>query len=155
MWVPLAGKTFDLLEILVEGAGALQKQQQLMDRLWPDVVVEQNNLQYHVSLIRRALSDAPDIEIQTVRGQGYRLVAEVEVLQPTAAELASPAPAKLQHTYFCKAHDGTRLAYAKLGAGPAIVKAANWLSHLEVDWQGPVWRHWFEFLSRDRCLIRY
>jgi pimeloyl-ACP methyl ester carboxylesterase len=83
------------------------------------------------------------------------LVAEVEVLQPTAAELVSPAPAKLQHTYFCKAHDGTRLAYAKLGAGPAIVKAANWLSHLEVDWQGPVWRHWLEFLSRDRCLIRY
>ncbi|HKP59715.1 MAG TPA: alpha/beta fold hydrolase [Polyangiales bacterium] len=147
--VPVAGKTFDLLEILVEGAGTLQKQQNLMDRLWPDVVVEQNNLQYHVSLLRRALGDVAGVEIQTVRGQGYRLVAEV---QPSAA---APAPAKLQRTHFCKAHDGTRLAYATLGEGAPFVKAANWLSHLEVDWQGPVWRHWLEFLSRDRCLVRY
>ena len=150
--VPVAGKTFDLIELLVLGAGTLQKQQNLMDRLWPDVVVEQNNLQYHVSLLRRALGDAPGVEIQTVRGQGYRLVAEVQVSQPSAA---GPAPIKLQRTHFCKAHDGTRLAYAKLGDGAPLVKAANWLSHLEVDWQGPVWRHWLEFLSRDHCLVRY
>lgn len=149
--VPLAGKTFDLLEILVEGAGALQKQPQLMDRLWPDVVVEQNNLQYHVSLIRRALGEVPGVEIQTVRGQGYRLIAEVQTQQTTAA----PSPAKLQRTYLCRGHDGTRLAYAKLGDGPVLVKAANWLSHLEVEWQGPVWRHFLEFFSRDRCLVRY
>ncbi|HKU40307.1 MAG TPA: alpha/beta fold hydrolase [Polyangiales bacterium] len=150
--VPLAGKTFDLLEILVEGAGALQRQQPLMDRLWPDVMVEQNNLQYHVSLLRRALGDASGAEIQTVRGQGYRLLAEVAVQEATSP---APTPAKLQHTHFCKGHDGTRIAYAKLGQGPAFVKAANWLSHLEVDWQGPVWRHWLEFLSRDHCLVRY
>src|SRR6266545_2939193 len=36
-----------------------------------------------------------------------------------------------------------------------LVKAANWLSHLEMDWQGPIWTHWLELLSRDRCLIRY
>ena len=66
---------FDTLRLLVEGAGTLQKQESLMDRLWPDVVVEQNNLQYNISHVRRALADAPGIEIQTVRGQGYRLVA--------------------------------------------------------------------------------
>lgn len=151
--VPVAGKTFELLELLVDGAGALQKQQTLMDRLWPDVVVEQNNLQYHVSLLRRALGDVPGVEIQTVRGQGYRLVAEVRSAQQSSA--APPAPMKLQQTRFCKAHDGTRIAYASLGEGAPFVKAANWLSHLEVDWQGPVWRHWLEFLSRDRCLVRY
>jgi pimeloyl-ACP methyl ester carboxylesterase/DNA-binding winged helix-turn-helix (wHTH) protein len=150
--VPVAGKTFDLLELLVEGAGTLQKQQNLMDRLWPDVVVEQNNLQYHISLLRRALGEVPGVEIQTVRGQGYRLLAEVQVSQPSTA---AAAPAKLQQTQFCRAHDGTRIAYAKLGEGAPLVKAANWFSHLEVDWQGPVWRHWLEFFSRDRCLVRY
>lgn len=149
--VPLTGKTLDLLEILVGGAGTLQRQQQLMDRLWPDVVVEQNNLQYHVSLLRRALGDVEGVEIQTVRGQGYRLLAEVQ----ERARHAAPPATRLQHTHFCKAKDGARLAYARLGDGPPLVKAANWFSHLEVDWQGPVWRHWLEFLSRDHCLVRY
>ena len=75
--VPLTGKAFDTLRLLVEGAGTLQKQESLMDRLWPDVAVEQNNLQYNISHVRRALAGAPGIEIQTVRGQGYRLMADV------------------------------------------------------------------------------
>lgn len=152
--VPLAGKAFDTLTLLVEGAGALQKQRSLVDRLWPDVVVEPNNLQYNVSLVRRALRGAADVEIQTVRGQGYRLIAEVR-------DIAAPLPVRsgrvprAQRMHFCTAHDGARLAYARLGEGPPFVKAANWLNHLEIDWEGPVWRHWLELLSRDRCSIRY
>jgi pimeloyl-ACP methyl ester carboxylesterase/DNA-binding CsgD family transcriptional regulator len=56
---------------------------------------------------------------------------------------------------FARSADGTRLAYAESGSGPPIVKAANWLSHLEFDWQSPVWRHWFNFLSSRNRLIRY
>ena len=56
--VSLPGKAFDTLLLLVEGAGSLQRQQDLMDRLWPDSFVEPNNLQYNVSLIRRALEGA-------------------------------------------------------------------------------------------------
>jgi pimeloyl-ACP methyl ester carboxylesterase/DNA-binding CsgD family transcriptional regulator len=48
-----------------------------------------------------------------------------------------------------------QLAYADSGAGPPLVKAANWLSHLEFDWQSPVWRHWFAFLAGTHRLIRY
>jgi len=48
-----------------------------------------------------------------------------------------------------------RLAYAQSGSGEPIVKAANWLSHLEFDWQSPVWRHWFSFLSSRHTLLRY
>lgn len=56
---------------------------------------------------------------------------------------------------FTRSPDGTRIAYAESGSGPPIVKAANWLSHLEFDWQSPVWRHWFSFLSSRNRLIRY
>ena len=56
---------------------------------------------------------------------------------------------------FIKSFDGARLAVATSGGGAPLVKAANWLSHLEFDWQSPVWRHWFEFLSRGRQLVRY
>jgi len=60
-----------------------------------------------------------------------------------------------QHIRFCKASDGTRLAYATTGNGPPLVKAANWLNHLEFDWDSPVWRHWWTELSRHHTLVRY
>ena len=56
--VPLLGKAFDTLVALAEGAGTLQEQQALIDRIWPDVVVEPNSLQQNISLVRRALADA-------------------------------------------------------------------------------------------------
>ena len=56
---------------------------------------------------------------------------------------------------FTRSADGVRLAYAESGAGAPLVKAANWLSHLEFDWQSPVWRHWFGFFSSAHRLIRY
>ena len=60
-----------------------------------------------------------------------------------------------QQIRFCTSADGTRIAYATAGQGPPLVKAANWLSHLEFDWQSPVWRHWLEELARDHLLVRY
>jgi len=60
-----------------------------------------------------------------------------------------------QEIRFCTTSDGVRIAYARTGTGPPLVKAANWLSHLEFDWRSPVWRHWLRELSRDHTLIRY
>ena len=47
-----------------------------------------------------------------------------------------------------------RLAYATAGAGPPLVKAANYLTHLEHEWESPVWRHWLRALAREHALIR-
>ena len=60
-----------------------------------------------------------------------------------------------QRIRFCNSPDGTRIAYSTVGAGPPLVKAPNWMSHLEFDWQSPVWRHWLTELARDHTLIRY
>jgi class 3 adenylate cyclase/pimeloyl-ACP methyl ester carboxylesterase len=66
------------------------------------------------------------------------------------------APANLQQEiYYCRARDGVRLAYAKAGQGPPLMKTPNWLSHLEYDWQSPVWRHILRGLAADHTLIRY
>jgi pimeloyl-ACP methyl ester carboxylesterase/DNA-binding CsgD family transcriptional regulator len=51
--------------------------------------------------------------------------------------------------------DATRLAWAQSGAGPVLVKAANWLTHLEHEWESPVWKHWIRFLSEHFRLVRY
>lgn len=60
-----------------------------------------------------------------------------------------------QSIRYLKTHDGVRLAWAALGQGPTLVKAANWLSHLTYDLESPIWRHWFEFLGQHYRLIRY
>jgi pimeloyl-ACP methyl ester carboxylesterase len=60
-----------------------------------------------------------------------------------------------QETRFCTTPDNVRIAYAITGKGPPLVKAANYLSHLEFDWQSPVWRHFLDALSTDSTLIRY
>lgn len=60
-----------------------------------------------------------------------------------------------QTIQFAKAKDGTRIAYGISGSGPILVKCANWMNHLEFDWESPVWQHWFEFLSKHFTLIRY
>jgi pimeloyl-ACP methyl ester carboxylesterase/DNA-binding CsgD family transcriptional regulator len=60
-----------------------------------------------------------------------------------------------QHVRFCTAADGVRLAYAVHGSGPPLVRVATWLSHLELDWESPVWRHWLQELGARHTLIRY
>ena len=64
-------------------------------------------------------------------------------------------PSSRQEIRFCTAGDGTRLAYARVGQGPPVVKVANWLSNLEHDWDSPVWRPWLEGWSRFHTLYRY
>ena len=60
-----------------------------------------------------------------------------------------------QEVRFCRAPDGTRLAYAIHGSGPPLVVASCWLSHLQHDWQSPVWRHFLEDLGQMATVIRY
>jgi pimeloyl-ACP methyl ester carboxylesterase/DNA-binding winged helix-turn-helix (wHTH) protein len=60
-----------------------------------------------------------------------------------------------QQIRFCAAPDGVRIAYATSGTGPPLVKPANWLTHLEFDWESPVWRHWLRELSANHTLIRF
>jgi pimeloyl-ACP methyl ester carboxylesterase/DNA-binding CsgD family transcriptional regulator len=60
-----------------------------------------------------------------------------------------------QEIRFCTAPDHTRLAYAKVGQGPPLVKVGNWMSHLEYDWNSPVWQPWLENWSRFHAFYRY
>ena len=54
-----------------------------------------------------------------------------------------------------KTRDGVTLAWAEAGSGHALVKASNWLTHLQFDWDSPVWRHWIRFFAEHFRFIRY
>ena len=78
----------------------------------------------------------------------------VEDEAESRAELAQTGLPQ-QIVRYANAKDGTRLAFSIMGDGPPLVKAANWLNHLEQDWKSPVWRHWLHEFTRSHTLIRY
>jgi DNA-binding winged helix-turn-helix (wHTH) protein len=77
--VPLASKAFDTLAYLVEHAGIVVDKDELMRAVWPDTVVEENNLTQHISLLRRLFGEARGEHryIVTVPSRGYQFVADV------------------------------------------------------------------------------
>ena len=60
-----------------------------------------------------------------------------------------------QQIRFCRSSDGSKIAYARHGEGPPLVVAACWLSHLQFDWESPVWRHWVQRLGEISTMVRY
>ena len=60
-----------------------------------------------------------------------------------------------QRIRYVRTADGVQLAWAEAGTGPVMIKAANWLTHLEYEWDSPVWRHWIRFFSDHFRYIRY
>jgi pimeloyl-ACP methyl ester carboxylesterase/DNA-binding CsgD family transcriptional regulator len=60
-----------------------------------------------------------------------------------------------QRIQFLRTPDGVQLAWAEAGAGPPLIKASNWLSHLEYEWESPVWRHWIRFFCDHFRFVRY
>jgi pimeloyl-ACP methyl ester carboxylesterase/DNA-binding SARP family transcriptional activator len=74
---------------------------------------------------------------------------------PPDAYLAENEHLRSQQIRYCKAADGVQIAYAISGRGPPILRAAHWMSHLQYEWESPVWRHWIDSLSEENTLIRY
>jgi pimeloyl-ACP methyl ester carboxylesterase/DNA-binding CsgD family transcriptional regulator len=62
---------------------------------------------------------------------------------------------KRQRIRYLRTSDDVQLAWAEAGIGTPLLKAANWLTHLEHDWDSPAWRHWIQFFSRHFHLVRY
>ncbi len=95
--VPLASKAFDTLSYLVEHAGTVLDKDELMQAVWPDTAVEENNLTQHISLLRRLLGEARGDHryIITVPNRGYQFVAVVRGTAEPVAHRESTADASM------------------------------------------------------------
>jgi DNA-binding winged helix-turn-helix (wHTH) protein/pimeloyl-ACP methyl ester carboxylesterase len=157
--IPLRLKVFDTLHVLVENAGRLVTKEELLQAIWPDTVVEENNLNHNISILRKVLGEKATGQafIETVPRVGYRFVAPVETGsegRPDSRDDRKHAAAR-QEIRYCTTADGVRLAYASSGCGLPLVKASNWLTHLDFEWESPIWRHWWEALSGHHRVVRY
>ena len=120
--------------------------------------MSESALTSRIKAARRAVGDTGREQraIKTVHGRGYQFVAAVEeeIDGPRHPVLVAPDDLQ-QEIRFCTTDGGVRLAYATVGTGPPLVRAAHWITHLDYDWHSPVWRHWLVGLARHRTLIRY
>src|ERR1700746_1448604 len=77
--VKLGGRAFDVLMALIEARGAVLSKNALMARVWPDRIVEENNLQWQISVLRAAFGAERNL-IRTVSGRGYQFAAEIDTV---------------------------------------------------------------------------
>ncbi len=84
----LGGRAFDVLMVLIEASGAVVSKDALMDRVWPDRVVEENSLQAQISALRRAFAADRNL-IRTIAGRGYQFTGEIR----TVSASLDPRPA--------------------------------------------------------------
>src|SRR5438270_9473768 len=99
--VKLGGRAFDVLMALIEARGAVLSKNALMTRVWPDRIVEENNLQWYISALRAAFGADRNL-IRTVSGRGYQFTAEIDTVSGSphadAGTAIAAAPPELTPT---------------------------------------------------------
>jgi pimeloyl-ACP methyl ester carboxylesterase/DNA-binding winged helix-turn-helix (wHTH) protein len=156
--VALEPQVFDLLVYLVQNRDRVVSKDDLIASVWGGRIVSDSTLTSRINAVRKAVGDSGEQQklIRTIARKGIRFVAAVdEPANPGAKPRSASSPSPRQDIHFCKGFDGVRIAYASVGQGLPLLKASNWLSHLEYDWESPVWSHLFRALAAEYRLIRY
>ncbi len=155
---PVEPQVFDLLLLLVRNRDRVVSQDELIRGVWDNRIVSDSAIAARISAARAAIGDDGTRQawIKTVPRRGFRFVGAVEEehLQPAATPQPS-AETSRQRVALCRSADGTRIAYATSGSGYPLVKAGHWLTHLEHDWQSPIWRPALDRLNQRFRLVRY
>jgi DNA-binding winged helix-turn-helix (wHTH) protein/alpha-beta hydrolase superfamily lysophospholipase len=155
--VGIEPQVFDLLVHLIANQDKVVSIEELFQAIWAGRIVSLSTLTSRINAARKAIGDSGARQklIKTFPRRGYRFTGQI--ITASADENAAPEPESTlrQEISFCTSGNNVRIAYAKVGSGPPLVKAGNWLNHLEYDWESPVWSHMLKWMAGGRQLIRY
>jgi DNA-binding winged helix-turn-helix (wHTH) protein/pimeloyl-ACP methyl ester carboxylesterase len=151
----LEPQVYAVLCYLLEHRDRVVTKTELLDEVWGHRFITPATLNTRIKALRATLDDDGMTQrvIRTVRGAGFRFVADVSA--PGTVQQTAQRSEPKQHIRFCHTRDGVRIAYALSGNGAPLVKPANWLTHIEYDWMSPVWRHWLADLGQTHTFIRF
>src|ERR1043165_8770902 len=167
--IPLTPKVFDTLIVLLENSSHVLTKQELMQQVWPDSFVEENNLAQNISILRKALGEQ---YIQAVPKRGYRFVGDVKlqedetviirermrgriVVEKTDQPDFADIPKSIPETMYARSGD-VNIAYQVVGDAPLdLVFVMGWVSHLEYCWREPSFARFLLRLASFSRLILF
>ena len=154
--VAVEPQVFDLLEFLIRNRAHVVSRDALIEGVWAGRIVSESALATRINAARRSIGDdgATQRLIKTLARKGFRFIGDVREEGSASPSPSPPAPAKQSITFY-RTSDDIGIAAAVAGEGPVLLKTANWLNHLEYDWQSPIWAPMYERLASRFQLIRY
>src|ERR1043165_8084656 len=183
--VPLTPKVFDTLLVLLENSSHVLTKKELMEKVWPDSFVEENNLAQNISILRKALGEGKegDHYIQTVPKRGYRFVGDVstsegaddetmivrertrarivverddeDVIDVPATQIIHKLEQRPPETMYARSGD-VNIAYQVIGDAPLdLVFVMGWVSHMEYFWREPSFARFLLRLASFSRLILF
>lgn len=156
--IPVEPQVFDLLVYLIQNRDRVVSKDDLIASVWQGRIVSDSTLDSRINAVRKAIGDSGGQQelVRTIARKGVRFVGAVrQAEEPPEAATILPAVAHKQEISFCRSPDGINIAFAAVGSGPTLIKTANWLTHLEYDWESPVWSPLLQRLAEKNRLIRY
>ena len=150
--ITLRPHAFDMLDYLGNRAGLLVSKDELLRAVWPDVIVTEDSLVKCIGDIRIALGDVERTVVCTEQRRGYRLLVDQQPSENIPAPIKSSEPAVQQEIKFVQSAPGVRIAYGISGSGPAMVRVANLVSHLQFNWNFPAFALLREFIKSGRFI---
>ncbi len=155
--IAIEPQVFDLLLYLVQNRERVVSKDDLIATIWRGRIVSDSTLTSRINAVRKAVGDNGEDQrlIRTIARKGIRFVCSVDEPPGATALSTARSHALRQQIHFCTAADDVRIAYAEIGDGPPLMKTGHWLTHLEYDWESPVWRPYLQRLAAEHRLIRY
>jgi pimeloyl-ACP methyl ester carboxylesterase/DNA-binding winged helix-turn-helix (wHTH) protein len=182
-YIAIQPQVFDLLEFMIRNRERVVSKDDLIAAIWGGRIVSESALTTRINAARTAIGDSGEDQrlIRTIPRKGVRFVGVVQEEHPRPPRaVALPSGAAKTEVYavdigprggpgssvlatanlkqeikYCRTADGVRLAYAKVGTGPPLMRSAHWLGHLEYDWELPIFRHQLLGLAKEFTLTRY
>src|SRR5687767_4553845 len=165
--VALTPKAFDTLLVLLENSSHVLTKRELMQKVWPDSFVEENNLAQNISTLRKVLGEH---YIQTIPKRGYRFVGQVSVNHDETETVVVHERVRsrivveqtdetdlpdIPETMYARSGD-VNIAYQVIGDAPLdLVFVMGWVSHLEYFWREPSFARFLLRLASFARLILF
>jgi pimeloyl-ACP methyl ester carboxylesterase/DNA-binding winged helix-turn-helix (wHTH) protein len=162
-------QVFDLILYLISHRDRVISRDEMVEAVWKGRSVSDVTLNSRVNAARHAMGDDGKGQaiIRTVPRRGFRFVGELVEVSPVSREaIETPKserpfetntrsiPAS-QDLRFCRSSDGVNLGVATCGSGFPIVRIGTWLTHVQHDWESPIWAPLFQRLAERFRLVRY
>ncbi|MCG6903350.1 MAG: alpha/beta hydrolase [Rhodobacter sp.] len=158
-------QVFDLLHLMVRSGNDMVSYDRVIQEVWAGRIVSDATLSSRISAARKAVGDTGSAQsiIRTIARRGLQLVVpvtmrrDVEAAAPEQATQPGPpeVAARQQIIRYVTSGDGVSIAYAISGRGPPLVRVGHWLTHLDLDWESPVWRPLIDRLGQTHTVFRY